>query len=140
METPFYYSFKEFEANYNNDFKEWQKKYPDGLENDYLSLLKDNYSQYVKWSDNYYFNEENIKITIHSEEKLITIGEFRLLIQKKYDDFINSPTDESNKALKEEKDYKSVLMNLFFTDLFFKKGFYFDLFTLEYCLCFFLMK
>lgn len=43
MTTKLYFTFTEFEENYSNDFKEWQTKYTDGLEKDFISGLLDNY-------------------------------------------------------------------------------------------------
>lgn len=57
MKIPFYYSFKEFENNYNNDFKKWLSDYPDAIEKDYLFELKEQYEVFVRWSGNYRFDE-----------------------------------------------------------------------------------
>ncbi|MFK8284629.1 RteC domain-containing protein [Capnocytophaga canis] len=49
-----YLSYKDFINNYGNDFKEWQKHYPDGVEVDYLDFLEDSLCYHM------YSNRDNI--------------------------------------------------------------------------------
>lgn len=57
MEIPFYYSFKEFEKNYNDDLKNWFANYPDASENDFLSEVQELYNPFVRWNVKYHFIE-----------------------------------------------------------------------------------
>lgn len=49
--TPLYYSFSEFLANYESDFNEWKTFYPDGTEQYFLKTIYDKYNEIP------YFNE-----------------------------------------------------------------------------------
>ncbi|WP_345987732.1 hypothetical protein AAEU33_11995 [Chryseobacterium sp. Chry.R1] len=88
MEITFYYSFKEFEKNYNIDFKNWGEIYPDADEIDYLNELRNKYQLF--------FYENNSDFTINSnwisseypEYYELSIIAYHEFIQKKLIDYL----------------------------------------------------
>ncbi|WP_312763080.1 hypothetical protein [Epilithonimonas sp.] len=76
MEIPFYYSFKEFEANYYFDFQNWIKEFPDATEKDFLFALKELYEPFVRWSGKYHFKEirKEIKLKNEPQDWMDSIG------------------------------------------------------------------
>ncbi|MFK8301526.1 RteC domain-containing protein [Capnocytophaga stomatis] len=98
-----YLSYKDFISNYNNDFKEWQKHYPDGEEVDYLDFLEDNlcYKTYSNNSNILHFSEY---IKINSTE--IHYSDFIFEIERCLEIYME---EEGN--LKTEQDVKNTLNN-----------------------------
>lgn len=41
---PIYYTYKDFESNYNSDFEQWLDLYPDGRESDFIAEVERKYS------------------------------------------------------------------------------------------------
>lgn len=86
MDIPFYYSFKEFETNYNSDLQNWIKDFPDATEKDFLGELKELYEPFVRWSGKYHFKPK-IRISYeydgYTEYADITINEVAEYAEKK---------------------------------------------------------
>ena len=140
MDLPIYYSFKDFEINYKNDFENWSKYLPDAIEKDYLFELKEKYSPFVRWSGNYIFNDFHIEITLNKEDNLLSILDFANFLTDKYIEFNNSEIDEFNQDLKAETDFKIILSNLIFGEIVDEKnGFYFEFKNLDFYLYFYEM-
>src|SRR5690606_8624950 len=62
MTTPIYYSFKEFQENYNSDFEEWKKIYPDGTERFFLEEIEIDYQDYCIQKDGIWVFDDSIEV------------------------------------------------------------------------------
>lgn len=62
MHLPKYLSIANFERDYQKDFEDWKKQYPNGSESDYLNELREEYSQFA--TDDYWLGEIVDKLDI----------------------------------------------------------------------------
>lgn len=81
--TPLYYSFSEFLANYESDFNEWKTFYPDGTERYFLKTIYDKYNKIP------YFNELESSTQIDSYGREYIIEE--IVRKKTFSDYIMLP-------------------------------------------------
>ncbi|WP_172916820.1 hypothetical protein [Capnocytophaga canis] len=96
-----YLSYKDFISNYNNDFKEWQKHYPDGVEVDYLDFLEDCLCYHMYHSGGSLFPfSKYVKVN----EVKIHISDFTFEIERCLEIYMG---EEGN--LKNEQDVKNTL-------------------------------
>ena len=82
MEITFYYSFKEFEKNYNIDLKRWRDNYPDADESDYLNELRNKYQLF--------FYENNSDFTVNSNWIIDEYPEYYELSIITYQEFMQN--------------------------------------------------
>ncbi|MDV3472082.1 hypothetical protein CMU02_11890 [Elizabethkingia anophelis] len=106
MEIPFYYTFKEFEENYNNDLKKWFDSFPDAGETDYLNELRNEYQLFFYQNNSDFIINSNWipdEYPEHYELSIIAYQEFmqEKLIQYLYNngfsnfdgDYLDIPAD-----------------------------------------------
>lgn len=88
-QIPIYYTYQEFESNYNSDFEQWLDLYPDGRESDFITEVERKYSfffvdrnervsfmHYIivhSYKDNKYRYSENLEM-----EDFVSVLNFRI--------------------------------------------------------------
>ncbi|MDC8098436.1 hypothetical protein [Chryseobacterium rhizosphaerae] len=51
VNLPVYYTFSEFQQNYNEVFQNWKKVYAEGEEKDFIEQYREKYSSYVRYDE-----------------------------------------------------------------------------------------
>lgn len=101
MEVPFYYSFKEFKENYENDLKKWLEVYTEGEEQDFLDIL------FNKYKNSIYSVEVEIQkqTELYPETLCIDIRKYFEIIENRLDAFIKYTGLNPQSA----EDYKDII-------------------------------
>ncbi|QBA21480.1 hypothetical protein EU348_09840 [Chryseobacterium indologenes] len=90
MEIAFYYSFKEFEKNYNIDLKNWSDNYPDADETDYLNELKNIYQLFLYENNSDFIISSNWIPNEYPEYFELSIIAYHEFMQGKLIDYLYS--------------------------------------------------
>ncbi|MDH6254383.1 hypothetical protein M2347_004110 [Chryseobacterium sp. H1D6B] len=88
MEITFYYSFKEFEKNYNIDLKNWNDNYPDADEIDYLNELKNKYQLFLYENNSDFIINSNWIYSEYPEYYELSIIAYHEFMQEKLIDYL----------------------------------------------------
>lgn len=88
MEITFYYSFKEFEKNYNIDLKNWSDNYPDADETDYLNELKNKYQLFLYENNSDFIINSNWMYSEYPEYYELSIIAYHKFMQEKLIDYL----------------------------------------------------
>lgn len=115
MELPIYYTFSEFEDNYNEIFQNWKKAYSEGDEEDFIKQYKEKYHSCVKYDerlDEVYMYDY---IEIRKEDETffwgyisINFHEFARILQKRIEDYI----DRKKILIENIDDYSNYVDNI----------------------------
>ncbi|MGG1921834.1 hypothetical protein AB1278_08485 [Chryseobacterium sp. NRRL B-14798] len=90
MEIAFYYSFKEFEKNYNIDLKNWSDNYPDADETAYLNELKNIYQLFLYENNSDFIISSNWIPNEYPEYFELSIIAYHEFMQGKLIDYLYS--------------------------------------------------
>lgn len=93
MDAPIYYSFKEFQKNYYDDFENWKKEYPDGSEDFFLKEIEIKYREYCFQKNNDWVFDDTFNVYLNGEsgypeDYYISFSEYVILINNIYHNYL----------------------------------------------------
>lgn len=116
-QIPIYYTYKEFESNYNSDFKQWLDVYPDGRELDFIKELEKIYSSFFSGIHNerisfmYYITIHCYNNDKYLYSKELQMDEFVSVINLRIKDFIKTQRKSILKSITEFSQVESIIIN-----------------------------